>query len=202
MRTPAKEDDLGDMLVTQLDIQDLKSIEEAVAAAIARFGKIDVLVNNAGYGQLRIVRSHSARRDPATDRGQRLRRDGCNAGRAAAFPQEQARHIINISSGAGIFTLPMISLYCASKFALEGFSGAPSFELASRNIIVKIVEPHGGVTSTSFIERAAKDDLCVLPANDTSLSDYDGFLRRMSEAFAAMGAARTLSADEVAENCL
>ena len=44
--------------------------------------------------------------------------------------------------------MPMISLYRTSKFALEGFSEALAYELASQNIIVKIVEPHGGVTAT------------------------------------------------------
>ncbi len=50
----------------------------------------------------------------------------------------------------------MISLYCASKFALEGFSEALSYELASQGIGVKLVDPHGGVTSTRFNERSAQ----------------------------------------------
>lgn len=57
--------------------------------------------------------------------------------------------IVNVSSGAGVVGLPMISLYCASKFALKGFSEALSYELAALGIRLKIVEP-GGVTSTAF----------------------------------------------------
>jgi len=79
--------------------------------------------------------------------------------------------IIKVGSGAGILTLPMISLYCASKFALEGFSKALAYELASQNIVVKLVEPHGGVASTSFNERSARDQ-----AKDPSLKDYDEFV--------------------------
>jgi len=102
--------------------------------------------------------------------------------------------VINMSSGAGIFTLPMISLYCASKFALEGFSEALAYELASQNITVKLVEPHGGVTSTNFTERSAQS-----LAKDASLTDYDDFVARTGAAFARMTAARTMSADEVAQ---
>src|SRR5262249_48428372 len=101
--------------------------------------------------------------------------------------------IINISSGAGLFTLPAISLYCASKFALEGFSEALSYELASQNIVVKLVIPHGGVTETAFTARSGRER-----ADVPSIPDYDEFLRRTDEAFARMTAARSLSAGEVA----
>jgi short-subunit dehydrogenase len=65
--------------------------------------------------------------------------------------------IINISSGAGRFTLPLLSLYAASKFALEGFSEALSFELSALNITVKIIEPGG--TATNFNKVTAKNSL-------------------------------------------
>ncbi len=88
----------------------------------------------------------------------------------------------------------MISLYCASKFALEGFSESLSYELASQGIAVKLVEPHGGVGSTTFNETSARNY-----ATDPSLSDYDDFARRTAEAFARMSAARLMNADDVAE---
>jgi short-subunit dehydrogenase len=69
------------------------------------------------------------------------------------FRQKGAGTIVNVSSGAGVFSLPLISLYCASKFALEGFSEALSYELAALNIVVKIVEP-GGVSGTNFGRRS------------------------------------------------
>jgi short-subunit dehydrogenase len=109
------------------------------------------------------------------------------------FRNNKAGVIINVGSGAGIFTLPMISLYCASKFALEGFSEALAYELASQNIVVKIVEPHGGVAATSFNERSSRDQ-----AKDPSLKDYDEFVQRTSDAFARMSAARMLGAEDVA----
>ena len=62
--------------------------------------------------------------------------------------------IINVSSGAGVLTLPLMSLCCASKFALEGFSEFLSYELAARGVTVKLVEP-GGVVSTNFGKRSS-----------------------------------------------
>jgi short-subunit dehydrogenase len=68
--------------------------------------------------------------------------------------------IVNISSGAGRFTLPMLSLYASSKFALEGFTEALSFELSALNIVVKIVEPggtHTNFTNVSFARSSNKE---------------------------------------------
>lgn len=74
----------------------------------------------------------------------------------AHFRANRAGVIVNVSSGAGIFTLPMISLYCASKFALEGFSEALTYELAPLGITVKIVEP-GGSGDTNFHARTGSE---------------------------------------------
>jgi NAD(P)-dependent dehydrogenase (short-subunit alcohol dehydrogenase family) len=196
MRDPATGVELSgidNVLVTRLDVQDRHSIATAIAAGIARFGPIDVLVNNAGYGQNGLFE--------ATPREKVVEQFDVNIFgvmdviRAMLPHFRQNRHglVINISSGAGIFTLPMISLYCASKFALEGFSEALSYELASQNIGVKIVEPHGGVTGTNFNERAAWDRTL-----NSSLEDYDDFVSRTTEAFANMSAARTVSSSEAA----
>jgi short-subunit dehydrogenase len=70
----------------------------------------------------------------------------------------------------------MMSLYCAGKFALEGFSEALAYELASRNIAVKLIIPHGGVTATRFSERSRDEG-----AADPSLTDARGFIRPWSE---------------------
>lgn len=62
--------------------------------------------------------------------------------------------IINLSDGAGIFTFPLLSIYSASKFALEGFMEALLHELGSLNIVVKNVIPTGPIASTNFVEPA------------------------------------------------
>jgi NAD(P)-dependent dehydrogenase (short-subunit alcohol dehydrogenase family) len=185
---------MNDMLVTRLNVQDRDSIKQAIETGIARFGRIDALINNAGYGQYGLF--EAIPREKIQEQFDVNVFGVMDVTRAILphFRKNQGGLIINISSGAGIFTLPMISLYCASKFALEGFSEALAFELASQNIVVKLVEPHGGVTSTSFSERAGQDN-----ADDASLTDYDNFVAHTKEAFANMTAARTTSADEVAK---
>src|SRR5262249_35028489 len=110
------------------------------------------------------------------------------------FRKNKSGLVLNVSSGAGLFTLPMISLYCASKFALEGFSESLAYELASQDIKVKLVIPHGGVSSTNFRERSASEGFV-----DPSLKDYGDFVERTNEAFAHMVAARMMSSDDVAK---
>ena len=197
VRTPGGGTELADMpnvLVVPMDVRDLASIHAAIDAGLARFGRIDVLVNNAGYGQYGIFEGIA--REKVQEQFDVNVFGVMDVTRAFLphFRKNQSGVIINISSGAGFYTVPMISLYCASKFALEGFSEGLAYELASQNITVKIVEPHGGVTSTSFNERAARHR-----ATDTTLSDYDVFVKRMGESFAKMSAGRTTSADDVAQ---
>jgi NAD(P)-dependent dehydrogenase (short-subunit alcohol dehydrogenase family) len=109
------------------------------------------------------------------------------------FRQNKAGVIVNISSRAGLVGLPMVSLYCAAKHALEGFSEALAFELASQNIKVKIVEPSGGVTGTTFSRRMGEEHGQV-----SAPADYDQFVARMNAVFASNTATRVTTADEVA----
>lgn len=196
MRDPEKQTELGqipDILITRLDVLDLGSIRQAVDAGITRFGRIDALVNNAGYGQYGIF--EAIPREKIQQQFDVNVFGVMDVTRALLphFRANRAGMIVNVSSGAGIFTLPMISLYCASKFALEGFTEALAYELLPLNIGVKLVEPHGGVNETSFSERSAKDS-----AIDPLLSDYNEFSARSVRAFANMSAARRISSADVA----
>ena len=176
---------LGDVLVTRLDVQDRASIEEAIAAGIARFGRIDALVNNAGFGLYGLFES--------TPREKIQQQFDVNVfglmdvTRAILphFRQNKGGLIINISSGAGVFTFPMISLYCASKFALEGFSESLSYELASQGITVKIVEP-GGMHSTNFGKRSGTE-----ATHNAALADYDTFVTNANALFAGWQSSAT-----------
>lgn len=196
MRRPENETaltSLADTLVTRLDLQDTASIDAAIAAGIQRFGRIDALVNNAGYGRYGLF--EAIPRDAVREQFD-VNVFGVMDVTRAILPHFRANKsgtIVNVSSGAGLFTLPMISLYCASKFALEGFSEALSYELASQGIAVKLVIPHGGVTSTSFNSRSATD-----VAADQPLADYDAFVTETGRAFAAMAAGSNISAQDVA----
>jgi NAD(P)-dependent dehydrogenase (short-subunit alcohol dehydrogenase family) len=193
MRNPDVALEAGNVLVERLAVQDTDSIQHAVDAGIARFGAIDVLLNNAGYGQYGLFEAISQADIQAQFD---VNVFGVMNVTRSILPHFRARKsgvIVNVGSGAGIFTLPMISLYCASKFALEGFSEALSYELASQGIRVKLVDPHGGVTSTRFNQRSAQS-----AARSDTLKDYDGFVARTNDAFANLAAASNITAEEVA----
>ena len=184
---------LSDVLVTRLDVTDHESIVTAIRAGIAEFGRIDVVVNNAGYGQYGIFEAISPQQVKAQFEVNVFGVMDVTREILPHFRNNKAGVIVNVSSGAGIFTLPMISLYCASKFALEGFSEALSYELTSQNIGMKLVIPHGGITRTKFSERAAHErDMQDVP------EDYTAFVDATNQAFARMTAARTATSDEIA----
>jgi NAD(P)-dependent dehydrogenase (short-subunit alcohol dehydrogenase family) len=196
MRTPGAGHELAPLehvRVARLDVQDRESIAGAINAGIGWFGRIDVLLNNAGYGQFGLF--EAIPREKVIEQFEVNVFGVMDVTRAILphFRKNKAGTIIQVSSGAGLFTLPMISIYCASKFALEGFSEALAFELSSQNITVKLVEPHGGVTSTDFNARSARDSA---PAGE--LTDYGEFARRTGESFARMSAARSTSSEDVA----
>jgi len=86
-----------------------------------------------------------------------------------------------------------MSIYSASKFALEGFSEAVSYELASQNIVVKLIEPRGGVTATNFNARVTEDSGDVL-----AVADCDQFKADMREGYKRTAAASSISSRDVA----
>ncbi|HEY0254829.1 MAG TPA: SDR family NAD(P)-dependent oxidoreductase, partial [Kofleriaceae bacterium] len=98
----------------------------------------------------------------------------------AVLPHMRAQHrgtILNVTSGAGVFGVPMMALYCGSKFAIEGFTEALSYELATVGIVVKLIEP-GGVLDSQFVERSTTE------ARQTSaIADYQPFLTASLETY-------------------
>jgi NAD(P)-dependent dehydrogenase (short-subunit alcohol dehydrogenase family) len=194
MRTPRIDDNLAmpNVLVTKLDVQDRTSIDAAVRAALDRFGAIDVLVNNAGFGLFGIFEA-TAREKIQEQFDVNL--FGVMDVTRAVLPHMRERRrgvIINVSSGAGVFTLPMSSAYSASKFALEGWSEALSYELLAQDIVVKILEP-GGVVSTNFGRRSADE-----AARSPILPDYATFVARTNEVYAELRGARLATEEDVA----
>src|ERR1700733_6696890 len=138
------------MLVTRLDVEEPASLEAAVSEGIDAFGGIDVVVNNAGYGQYGLFETVSPE---DAQRQFEVNVFGPMAVMRAVLPHMRERGrgvIVNVSSGAGLYGLPGTPLYCASKFAIEGFSESVSYELGAAGIAVKLVCPHGGVSGTSF----------------------------------------------------
>ena len=135
-------------LVTRLDVTDSESIQDAVQRAVDRFGSIDVLMNNAGYGAYGPLEAFSMDR---VKRQFNTNVIGLISVTKAVLPHMRAEKsgiIVNISSIGGQMTFPLGSLYHGSKFAVEGISESLHFELEPLGIKVKIVEP--GMINTDF----------------------------------------------------
>ena len=196
MRQSAADSELASLpgvLVTRLDVQDRESIDAAVADGVERFGRIDALINNAGFSLFGVFEAIS--REKIQEQFDANVFGVMDVTRALLphFRRNKGGLIINISSRAGLVGLPMISLYCAAKYALEGFSEALAYELASQNIVIKVVEPSGGVTGTSFSQRMAQEKTA-----GAATADYAEFMTRTNAIFATMQAARKTTAGDVA----
>jgi NAD(P)-dependent dehydrogenase (short-subunit alcohol dehydrogenase family) len=129
-----------------LDVTDKAAVAKSVTAAHARFGRLDVVVNNAGYGLFGTVEEVSE----AEARAQlETNVFGALWVTQAALPimrDQRSGHIIQVSSIGGVNAFPTIGLYHASKWALEGFSQSLAAEVAGFGIKVTIVEPGGFAT--------------------------------------------------------
>lgn len=155
MRTPSQGALLAEhqrITVLPLDVTDPMSVKTAVAATLERFGRIDVLVNNAGYG---LFGPFETATDEQIHRQFATNVDGVFTVTRAVLPamrQQTSGTIINVASLGGLITLPFFSLYNATKFAVVGFTESLSFELAPLGIRAKFIAP-GGV-STDFSGRS------------------------------------------------
>ena len=153
MRTPEKEIELtkySNIQLFKLDITNVQQAKEATAAAIAAFGKIDVVLNNAGmgvYGPLELAKEEDIDWQFAVNA-----RGAINMIRAFLphFRAVGGGMFINISSFMGVTTaVPMGSLYNMSKFALEGLTEGLYYELKPLNIELRLIE-QGGMTDNNF----------------------------------------------------
>lgn len=140
IRSIAEKDSLP-IHVLELDVTDEASIQRAVDTVIARAGRIDVAINNAGYVVSGLAEGVTA------EQAQRLMDTnfiGSVRVNRAVLPHMRRQHsgvLIHISSVAGRITAPSMGFYCASKFALEALAEAYSYELAAQGIESVIVEP-------------------------------------------------------------
>ncbi|WP_306643396.1 SDR family oxidoreductase [Sanyastnella coralliicola] len=178
MRTPEKGADLAaleNVIVEQLDVLDQQSIDSAINAGIQKFGKIDVVLNNAGYGLMGTFESASKE---AVARQFNTNVIGLFDVTRSILPHFRGNHdgtIINISSIGGRMTFPLMPLYHSTKFAVEGFSESLHYELAPVGVKVKIVEP-GGV-ATDFGSRSLDFQ------HNEELTEYNAFVGGMMKSY-------------------
>ncbi|MBB3012999.1 oxidoreductase [Cupriavidus alkaliphilus] len=141
------------LLAVALDVTSDAQAIAAAEAAVARFGRIDVLVNNAGYGLLGAVEEASARE---VEQQFATNVFGVLAVTRAVLPQmrrQRSGHIVNISSIGGYAAYPGWGVYGATKFAVEGLTEALSAELAPLGIHATVVEP--GFFRTDFLDASS-----------------------------------------------
>jgi NADP-dependent 3-hydroxy acid dehydrogenase YdfG len=151
MRTPEKETELNNLdnvQLEKLDVLDLESIAQAIENGISRFGRIDAIVNNAGYGAYGPLESF-----PRENIIKQFNTNviGLMDVTRVIIPHFRANKdgvIVNISSIGGQMTFALGSLYHGTKFAVEGISESLHYEMKEIGVKVKIVEP--GMIATDF----------------------------------------------------
>lgn len=152
------------LLPVKLDVTSEEQAQEAVAAALKKFGRIDILINNAGFGLLGAVEESSAKE---VERVYQTNVFGLLSVTRAVLPQmrrQRSGHVINISSVGGYAAYAGWGVYGSTKFAVEGLSEALAIELAPIGIKVTVVEP--GFFRTDFL-----DDQSLLKT-EQRIADY------------------------------
>lgn len=154
------------LLAVALDVTEEAQAHAAAKDAIRRFGKIDVLINNAGFGLLGAVEEATAAEVEALYRTNVF--GVLNVVRAVLPHMRRARsgHILNISSIGGYRSGAGFGVYCSTKFAVEGLTEALAEELAPLGIKATIVEP--GYFRTDFLDARS------LSVSRSEIADYTG----------------------------
>lgn len=151
--------------VRSLDVTDFSQIAAAIEAVISEFGRLDVLVNNAGYGLIGSLEATSAEQ---IERNFAVNCFGPLRLIQAALPifrRQKGGHVVNISAAAAIANYAGFGIYGAAKCALEGYSESLALEGRAFGLKVTIVQP--GPFRTDFISRS-------LERVESEISDYAG----------------------------
>lgn len=178
IKSDADKDSLR-LKIMQLDVTDDVSVSKAIQSIISDSGRLDVVVNNAGYGLV------GAFEDLSLDEiRQQYETNFFGVVRVmqAIIPimrKQKSGRIINISSGAGRFGYPGGSAYVSTKFAMEGLSESLSYELEPFGIKVILVEP--GVIRTNFgngmvVAKQSQDPTSVYLSMTQKMNDVFGYL--------------------------
>lgn len=155
MRSPEKAENLqriADIECFRLDVTKTDSIKSAISETLEKFGRIDVVINNAGYG---LIGAFEAASQEQIERQFQTNVFGVmNVCREILpyFREQKRGMIVNVASVGGRITFPFYSLYHATKWAVEGFSESLQYELEQFNIRIKIIEP--GPIKTDFYDRS------------------------------------------------
>jgi len=183
MRSPEKAADLQnivDVECIRLDVTDVDSIKAAISETLDKFGRIDAIVNNAGYG---LVGAFEAATEEQIEKQFQTNVFGLmNVCREILpyFRQQKRGTIVNVASVGGRITFPLYSLYHSTKWAVEGFSESLHYEVRQFGIKIKIIEP--GPIKTDFYDRSM--DL----TRKEGLTAYDHIIDKVLPNFQKVGA--------------
>lgn len=182
------------LTVIPLDVNDNASIRTAIQNILVEAKRIDVVINNAGYGLFGAVEDLSM--DKIIDQFE-TNFFGVVRVVKSVLPIMRNQHsgtIINISSMVGRVAMPLNSVYVASKFALEGFSESIRHELSKFGINVILIEP--GIVRTGFFDNLQKSK------NEAAKSPYSALLKRRLSRFKSVSESNSSSPSQVAKAIL
>ncbi|MBN3896711.1 MAG: SDR family NAD(P)-dependent oxidoreductase [Nostoc sp. NOS(2021)] len=153
-----------DVLALSMDVTDEAQVKAGVAAGLERFGRIDVLVNNAGFGLLGAMEECSAEEVESVYRTNVFGLLNVTRSVLPNMRQHRSGPIINLSSIGGYRSSPAWGIYCSTKFAVEGITEALHGKLAPLGIHATLVEP--GYFRTDFLDSSSLRQTVV------QISDY------------------------------
>ncbi|MGI5189166.1 SDR family NAD(P)-dependent oxidoreductase [Promicromonospora sp. CA-289599] len=172
-RTIREDDDRDGLLQIVADVRDPASVGDAVRRAVDTFGRLDVVINNAGTMSYGFVEEFTEAQVGAQLETNFFGAVWVTQAVAPVLRRQRSGHLIQISSIGGLAGFAGTGLYSASKFALEGLSEAVAHELAEFGVDVTIVQPGGYWT-----------DLYTAMDTATPLPEYDGLRDRLAAQFA------------------
>ncbi|KAH8823045.1 short-chain alcohol dehydrogenase [Flagelloscypha sp. PMI_526] len=199
MRTPQQQNlrpASNRMLIVPMDVRHPQSVDRAINAGIKTFGKIDVVVNNAAYAELGLF--ETVAHEKVLGQFETNVFGAMHVIRAILphFRMNRSGVIINMGAGQSLVASPMLSVYSATKFAMDGLAEALSYELAPLGVLIKQIIPHGTVANTTFVPKAQK----TLSQNSQPMPHYGTFVQKMGELFGGKkGFKPSLTTEDVAE---
>lgn len=182
MRNPTTEKELQqikNISLYQLDVTQEEAISQVYNKVITDFGHIDVVVNNAGYGEVGVFEKSTSAQVRDQFEVNVFGVMNMTRGILSHFRDRKGGTIINITSVGGKMTFPLYSVYNASKFAIEGFAESLQYELRPFNIKIKNVEP--GPVKTDFYTRSQN------VFENRGIKEYDEYEKRILRNMGKMG---------------
>ncbi|MFB5630862.1 MAG: SDR family oxidoreductase [Nitrosopumilaceae archaeon] len=153
-------------LVCSCDVSNKSQVKEMSKAVLDKFGRIDILVNNAGYaiyGRVSELKIDEIESQMATNYFGMIY---CTKYFLPKMLEQKSGHIVNVASVAGSFGLPGIASYCASKFAMLGFSEGLQHELKDTGVKITVVSPI--MVRTNFFDHPSFDSMAKNSATSIS----------------------------------